>query len=115
MLNTTPPELWGKDHWSTYMYCVLRAVDHGGKLANHQLRLDGVEYPTRLNDGTAIGNHSDMDCIDDFERLGLMENAGTGVNRLMKLSDRGWDWALHLMKQKASGLSFHQCRPPEEG
>jgi hypothetical protein len=79
---------WGKDHWSTFGYAYLCAVDYKGKLDPTKMRRDGTKYPTRLRGREVVG-HNDFDCIEDMEAEGLLENIGTGVNPRVKITDKG--------------------------
>ena len=94
-----PPAQWGRDHNSTLLYIETRAVDYSGKLDPRHLR-GGDQYPTRLKDALLAG-HTDFHCIDDFEAEGLMENIGTGINPVCKLTTKGWETVSNLRRAKA--------------
>ncbi len=116
-----PMNLWGKDHWSTLAYLETRIVDHRGELNLNHMRsnpnkhpghanilptgtvVDGSPYPTRLNNNTEVHFHDDWSCLDDAEELGLVENIGTGLNRVYKLTDLGWNIAGQLRRFMAEG------------
>lgn len=121
-----PIEKWGKDHWSVFGYIETRIVDHKGMPDIEHMRVDtdlhpqfgnracrdtgNKRYPTRLNDDTTLHPHDDWSCLDDCEALGLLENIGTGINRVYKLTDRGSRCAAALRKHKANGGVFHTFR-----
>lgn len=116
-----PSARWGKDHWSTFMYLETRAVDHRGSIdlrhmrtAPGGLRRQPVpgDYPTKLNDGELYG-HDDWDCAEDLEHEGLVENVGTGLNPLYRLTDRGWIVANLIRRHRAEGLPVAEFRLPE--
>lgn len=97
-----PQDIWGRDHLSTMLYIETRCVDHGGKLDMRHLRKDGYEYPTRLGNGVNLSGHTDLNCIDDFETAGLIENVGTGINPLIKMTEKGWEYAHRLRRERAA-------------
>lgn len=100
-----PVDKFGKDHNSTLLYVESRCVDHAGKLDRRHMR-DSPDYPTRLNDGTKVDNHTDYDCLDDFEAADLIaySNGSTGLNPMIELTDAGWTLAHHLRRERAERL-----------
>ena len=96
-----PEDLWGRDHISTLLYVETRCVDQRGKLCLEHLRKDGYKYSTRLANGVHLVGHTDLNCIDDFETAGLIENRGTGINPLLKMTDKGWEKAHTLRRERA--------------
>jgi hypothetical protein len=105
---------FGKDHWSMFAYIECRCVDNKGILDRSHLRLDGRTYPTRLlgyfednlNPLLIINSHNDLDCADDLEDCGLVENIGTGFNRIYKMTKYGSKVASQLREHKANGGMF---------
>jgi hypothetical protein len=105
---------FGRDHWSMFAYIECRCVDNQGILNKRHLRLEGRTYPTRLfgyfkdktNPVLSINNHSDLDCADDLEDVGLIENDGTRFNRVYSLTKYGHKVVAQLRKHKASGGCF---------
>lgn len=124
---------WGKDHWSLLAYIEYRGVNHKGVLEKNHLRIKNPavansgsypmpmpewkpEYGTRLRgyfkkDGTKdesrmLPDHDDLDCIEDMEAAGLVENLGTGFNPASKLTAKGLKFAAALSKHKQEGSSF---------
>jgi len=110
---------FGRDHWSAFGYIETRIVDHGGVPQKNQLRCihkrhpffahsggDASRYPTRLKGGRTQADHDDWDCLDDLEEAGLLENVGTGVNRVYRLTDLGREVAGRLRGHKGQGGSF---------
>ncbi len=97
-----PIEKWGSDHWSTFAYIETRCVDHKGVPDVRHMRCDqklhpqfshagcdnGKTYPTRYKGGE-LADHDDWSCMDDCELLGLIENRGTGLHRVYKLTALG--------------------------
>lgn len=51
-------------------------------------------------------DHDDWDCLDDFEEAGLVNNIGTGANRVYRLTDLGRDVASRLRGHKGQGGSW---------
>jgi len=97
--------LWGKDHWSTFLYCECCATDNKGRLETCRLRTD-PKYPTRLRHGVSQPDHTDLDCIEDMENEALLENIGSGINPVVRLTDKGWQLAMKLRMHKAAGGNF---------
>ena len=105
---------FGKDHWSMFAYIESRCVDNKGILDMRNVRLDGEQYPTRLygwfedknNPSLEISGHNDLDCADDLEDVGLIENIGTGYNRVYKMTAVGSAVSGELRKHKANGGSY---------
>lgn len=111
-----PKESWGRDHESTLLYVETRCVDHGGKPERAQMRtnrrlhpgLASADYPnvrvsppTRLADGSVLVDHDDWSCVDDMAAAGLVQNIGTGINPLWRLTDAGWAEAGRLRRKRA--------------
>lgn len=118
-----PLEKWGKDHWSTFAYIETRIVDRRGIPNKEHMRCDrdlhpqfghrgttGKKYPTRLNDGTEQADHDDWSCLDDAEAVGLIENKGTGFNRVYVLTEEGKRCAAALRRHKGDGGNFGYFR-----
>ena len=119
-----PPELWGKDHWSTFAYVANRILDYKGVPNLTHMRsdpnlhpglpnispmgnvLDGAKYPTRLKDGREVTNHDDWSCVEDMEAAGLVEWRGTGISPVFKFTDSGYEVWAKLYRHKAEGNSF---------
>lgn len=99
-------ENFGKDHWSTFAY--INTLGFEGKPDLRRMRCNrkrhpllafytGVpeidrgeyRYPTRLKGGGLLHDHDDWDCVDDLERAGLVENVGTGVNPVLRVTEAG--------------------------
>lgn len=121
-----PMEQWGKDHWSTFAYIETRTVDYRGVPEIQHMRCDGdrhpqfdhmtrrgmggTKYPT-IYKGGKLQDHDDWDCLDDCELLGLLENKGTGLHRVYKLTALGRLLAAQLRAHKAAGFQFHDFSP----
>lgn len=118
-----PMALWSKDHWSTFAYLETRAVDHGGGINFSHMRCDiarhpgyahsgcsrefgGGPYPTRLKNGFEMKDHDDWDCLEDLAAAGLIENKGTGMNPVVKLTEKGREIANKLRVWKEKGGQF---------
>jgi hypothetical protein len=107
---------FGKDHWSTFGYIETRVVDHNGLPERQHLRCieqrhpffahrggDASKYPTRLRGGRLKHDHDDWDCLDDLEEARLIDNIGTGVNRVYRLTDFGRKVAGQLRGHRGQG------------
>ena len=124
-----PPDVWGRDHWSTFAYIETRCVDHNGEPAKqhvqanknrhpHHLQshlgldLDGAKYPIRLRDGFEIPGpeYDEWDCIDDMIAAGLLEGIGTGLYPVYRLTDLGKTVAGLLRGHKSDGGTFSTFR-----
>jgi hypothetical protein len=118
-------EQFGKDHWSTFAYAECCCVDNRGRLDNRRLRINetkrGIrsngcgwnsEYGTRQKEGGIPDpNHDDIDCLDDLERYGLIEQIGTMITPLVKITDKGYEIAAQLRKHKSNGGNFATFEP----
>lgn len=124
-ISHVPMDRWGKDHWSTFAYAETRCVDYDGYLDPRHLRLDGDKYPTRLAYFEQLSGHTDLDCLLDAEREGLLtisratQRDGKGeVLRLtyhVELTALGKRVAGQLRAHKASGgqfKDFHMVKEP---
>lgn len=117
--DPVPMRLFGRDHWSTFAYAETCAVDGGGLLDRRRMRCDrrrhpqfshlpievemlGGHYPTRLSDGSNLSCHDDWDCLDDLEAAGLIEQKGTGLHRVIAVTDLGWRVARQLREYRAT-------------
>lgn len=117
-----PMEQFGKDHWSTFAYVETRCVDHEGVIERKHMRCDAdrhpqfahsgitIKYPTRIKTGD-VKNHDDWDCLDNCELAGLIENTGTNLHRVYKLTALGNKIAGQLRQHKADGGNFHSFVP----
>ena len=123
---------FGKDHWSLLAYIETRCVDYKGMLDVAHLRIRNPaigsprlpigrpawksEYGTRLSDyfkedGTEdntrqIKNHDDLDCADELEEVGYLQNIGTGLNPAYKMTKLGNQVASLLRQHKADGKHY---------
>lgn len=129
---------FGKDHWSTFAYIETVCVDNHGVPDRERMRCnpkihpgltnqanimfqDQPDYPTRLygyfspggarDESRALSDHDDWSCADDLEAAGLIEQHGTGVNPVFKLTSRGSNIAAQLRAYKAGGGSFASFVP----
>ena len=128
-------EQFGRDHWSLFAYIETRIVDYKGVLDKNHLRIKeevdtagrtffgpshewNPDWGTRLK-GFAIDknyqeidsslklpNHDDLDCFDDLESEGLIENFGSGLNPAAKLTKKGIKIVSKLREHKANGGNF---------
>lgn len=125
-IRTVPMALWGKDHWATLAYVETLCVDHQGVLDPRRMRCnprrhphfnvnpsfgpdraDGsYKYPTMLKGGGIEPEHDDWDCFYDLETTGLIEDVGTGIHPVARLTVAGHKMAANLRMWKASGGSF---------
>lgn len=124
---SVPIAKWGVDHWSTFGYIETRIVDCKGVPDRAHMRCDidlhpglaGFErgrglsreemskkYPTRLKDDELQENHDDWCCLDDAETEGLLENVGTGIHRVYRLTPKGRAVAAKLRDHKGAGKNF---------
>jgi hypothetical protein len=94
-----PVELFGKDHWTTFMYLETRCVDYSGKIDDKHMR-SGPEFPTRLNDGTFVQEHDDWNCLEDCHDAGLLDLTESPK---IQLTVYGWQIASRLRQWRASG------------
>jgi hypothetical protein len=112
-----PMEEFGKDHWSTFAYVETLVVENE-QPRRERMRCDADrhpqfahgefkdKFPTRTKKGE-VKNHDDWDCLDDCELVGLIENTGTNLHRVYKLTTLGWTAASQLRQHKANGGNFH--------
>ena len=59
-------------------------------------------------DGTELPgpDYDEWDCLEDAEAEGLIENVGTGINPIYRMTDRGNEVAGLLRSHKSNGGSF---------
>ena len=120
--------MWGKDHWSTFAYLETKCVNDPkglGKpnplqiqtnhnrhphMGNHH---DGSGHSIRLKGGVELpgSDYDEWDCLDDAERLCLIENVGSGINRLYKFTEFGMKIAGQLRAHKMRGGNFADFQP----
>lgn len=128
---------FGKDHWSLLAYCEYRAVNYHGVLDQSHLRCKNPtlsvlpghtpwkpEYGTRLsgywnkngktNKNRLLPEHDDLDCLDDLEVAGLLENVGTMINPYAELTDKGRRVAALLSAHKQADGQFADFQYKEE-
>jgi len=68
------------------------------------------KYPTRYKGGE-LKDHDDWDCVDDLELVGLLENAGTGLNPVFKLTALGRMVAAQLRQHKMDKGTWQTFAP----
>lgn len=128
------PKDFGKDHWSMFAYIETRCVDFKGVLDVAHLRIRNPaiglrsrhspylrpkwesNWGTRLRgyfmkDGETnkhylLPNHDDLDCFDDLEEAGYIENTGTGLNPACVLTKLGSQIVSLLRQHKAKGEHY---------
>jgi hypothetical protein len=95
---------FGRDHYSTLLYVEARVVDHRGRPNIRNMRCDakrhpqfnhlppgvGGESPTRLANGDLLSDHDDWDCVQDMVAAGWIEEGGTGLQPVWRLTPSGW-------------------------
>ena len=60
------------------------------------------------NQSLKLGNHDDLDCLDDLEEAGLIKNLGTGLNPAFKLTKFGAMVMAKLNWHKQNGGNFYE-------
>lgn len=109
------PTRWSKDHWSCLLFLETVIVDHRGVFSDRlrmSMRTNPETHPAYgywLHDhprwqaewGTRVfysdvattmvrsDQHDDWDCLEDMEAAGLLVNRGSGMNPVLRLTDRG--------------------------
>jgi hypothetical protein len=135
---------FGKDHWSLLAFIETLCVDFKGLVSDMHRRnfrvnltrhpgygyfpmgTDGHQwkstYGSRLkgffdkkDPKLQLKSHDDWDCAEDFERAGLLENRGTGMNPVFKLTPLGQAVAAELRKHKQDGGKFADFNPTAAG
>ena len=125
-----PMTEWGKDHWSTFAYIETRIIDYKGVVDFQHLQCnanrhpqfqpttnlgsnrDGSAYSIRLKGRELPGpDYDEWDCIADMEQLGLLENIGTGIYPVFRMTELGIAIAGRLRAHKASGGMFGTFNP----
>lgn len=121
-----PPEMWGKDHFSTFGYIECRIVDNDGipdrehmrvdpelhpGLGNRACRISDHKFPTRLRDGVELVDHDDWTCAEDLEAAGLIKWEGTGMHPIFVMTDKGKAVAGRLRAHKGAGGNFGDFDP----
>ena len=130
-----PPALWGKDHYSTLTYIETRCVESINGVGSPKIRqiqtnfnrhpyfdnshpaigqhIDGADYPIRLKDGIELAGplYDEWDVLDDLERWGLIENVGTGFQRVYRFLDEGNRIVGQLRAHKTRGGNYADFVP----
>lgn len=131
-----PMEVWGKDHWSLLAFIECLCVDQKGVLDDKRrmnMRCNPARHPmhgyfprgdvpwkpdygSRLkhyfqDKAHQMPEHDDFDCAEDFEHAGLLENNGTGINPVWKLTPKGLEITAKLRAHKANGGNFSSFTP----
>lgn len=123
------PSQWGKDHWACLLFLETVIVDHRGWFSDRlrmSMRTNPDTHPAygywlhaeprwRPDWGTRIfysptgttvvrlDAHDDWDCLEDFESAGLVTNNGSGMNPVLRLTDRGVRVAGMVRTHRADG------------
>lgn len=131
-MTTVPIEQFGKDHWSLLAYIETVCVDNKGVPDLTRMRCNPQRHPGLVIHGThghaewcdtystrlfgffdaedktrfILPDHDDHDCMNDFEAAGLVENIGTGINPVYKLTVYGLTVSGWLRQHKAQGGGF---------
>jgi len=106
--------LFGKDHWSTFLYVASCVTGRDGFLDTAKMRCDpgrhpqfsngsDLIWPTRLFNGKEILDHDDWDCLEDLEAAELIVNIGTGLYPQFDLTVRGWVELRELQQYHQAG------------
>lgn len=141
-MKRVPVQKFGKDHWSLLAFVEILCVDHKGAISdvNRQrmrtnikrhpghgyfpLGTEGHEWKkdwgTRLrgyfekrDSKLRLNQHDDWDCLEDFENAGLLENKGSGLNPVLRLTPLGKALAARLRVFKQDGGQFAYFAPTE--
>jgi hypothetical protein len=124
---SVPFDRWGHDHWATFAFLECRAVDTGGVIDIQRMRCDNrihpglanranrmypnSHYPTILKDGSKVEKHDDWSCFEDLIAMGLCTWEGTGINPIVKFTDKGRKLAGLLRAHKSAGGQFKNFDP----
>ena len=122
-------ESWGKDHWSLLAYFETRCVDHRGVPDFDHMRINSKKrgfskgnlkhamgmgqdwdtaHGTKLKQGSVPdGNHDDYDVMEELEKLGFLNNVGSGINPVIKLTKLGKKVSHYIRLHKASDKNFN--------
>ncbi len=112
-------EKWGKDHWSLLAYFETRCVDFSGSIEFVRMRINPKFHPvrsgdwhssygTRLNDGSIPNsNHDDYDVMEELEKYNFIQNIGSGINPVIKLTKIGKKTVDALRSHKASNKNYN--------
>ena len=122
------PKEFGKDHWSLLAYIYTQVVDNKNMLDLTRMRVNEMKrgytngarkvpgtdigswqptYGTRVKCGTIPDpNHDDIDCLNDLEKAGYVNNLFTDLNPIVQMTDKGFKIAEKVNKHKANGGQF---------
>lgn len=123
-------EMFGKDHWSTFAY-LTTLVNDGGRVDIRRMRCDRKRHPllaatpefggvvmsrydsppTRLKNDELLHDHDDWDCVDDLTAVGLVENIGSHVNPVIRLTSEGLEVMRQITEHKQNGGVFANFTP----
>lgn len=129
-IEFVPPELWGRDHFSTLAYIENQLVDNEycvafdphmrqnrtnyrtlGELAGAKVKYGVVmspEHGSILSDGTYLSWHDDWCCVQDMLHYKLFdgEDDDFDIGFSLKLTELGYNVVANLRKHKAEGGTF---------
>lgn len=120
---------FGKDHWSTLAFLETQIVDRTLPIDLRRMRVNDSkrgfsngnmnifpsdksihkwidEWSTELKDGSLSSGHDDIDVVDDLEKFGYLNNNGTHINIIPKLTEKGLKVCNAIRKHKGEGGSF---------
>jgi hypothetical protein len=107
-------DVFGKDHWALFAYLHTIESNTAGisEIDFKRLRVkkrDGWKpyYGTILKGGEIALDHDDLDCLDDFEKVGYIVVFNL-ENGYFALTHRGLEIAEKLKEHKSNGGSFSE-------
>ena len=63
------------------------------------------------NEDKKLPDHDDLDCLDDLEEAGLIDNLGSGLHPMKQLTKYGKEIAAQLRAHKSNGEHYFTFKP----
>lgn len=118
--NYTEAE-FGKQHWSLLAYLETQIVDKAFPIDHRRMSCN--EKKRGISNGSPFGwedkwstenkegkqeilGHDDIDCFEELESAGFIENKGTLLNMYPELTEKGWKCSNQLREFRGKGGNY---------
>jgi hypothetical protein len=111
---------WGKDHWSLLAFFETQVVEKKNAIDVRKIRINDSKrgfgngnghgwkdsWGTRLKNGSILGDHDDIDVMNELEAEGFCINMFTDLNPIIDLTEKGLAVVADIRKHKSRGGNF---------